>query len=69
VEVVKIGAQVKRARERELLTQEELASRAGIGAATLSRIEKDRVEPHFRTIRKIARALGVDPKELVPEEK
>jgi hypothetical protein len=27
------------------------------------------VEPHFRTIRKIARALGVDPKELVPEEK
>jgi transcriptional regulator with XRE-family HTH domain len=68
MEVMKIGTQVRRARERELLTQAELASRAGIGAATLNRIEKDRVEPHFRTIRKVARALGVDPKELIPEE-
>ncbi len=66
---MKIGAQVKRAREQALLTQEELAERAGIGTATLNRIEKDRVEPHFRTIRKIAKALGVDAKELIPEEK
>jgi transcriptional regulator with XRE-family HTH domain len=69
MEVMKIGAQVKRAREQALLTQEELAERAGIGTATLNRIEKDRVEPHFRTIRKIAKALGVDAKELIPEEK
>ena len=64
--MVKIGTQVKKARERALLTQEELAERAGIGAATLNRIERDRVEPHFRTIRKIAKALGVDPKDLIP---
>ncbi len=64
---MKIGVQVKRARERALLTQEELAVRAGIGTATLNRIEKDRVDPHFRTIRKIAKALGVDPAELVKE--
>ena len=67
-EVVKIGTQVKRARERALLTQGELADRAGIGTATLNRIEKDRVEPHFRTIRKLAKALDVDPFELVPKE-
>jgi DNA-binding XRE family transcriptional regulator len=67
-EVVKIGTQVKRVRERALLTQEELAGRAGIGTATLNRIEKDRVEPHFRTIRKLAKALDVDPSELLPEE-
>ncbi len=64
---MKIGTQVKRARERALLTQEELAERAGIGAATLNRIEKDRVEPHFRTIRKIAKALDMNPKDLIPE--
>jgi transcriptional regulator with XRE-family HTH domain len=64
---VKIGTQVKKARERALLTQEELAERAGIGAATLNRIERDRVEPHFRTIRKIAKALDMDPKDLIPE--
>lgn len=60
--------QVKTARERALLTQEELAESAGIGTATLNRIERDRVEPHFRTIRKIAKALGVDPSELLPKE-
>ncbi len=66
--VVKIGTQVKRTRARALLTQEELAARAGIGTATLNRIEKDHVEPHFRTIRKLAKALDVDPAELLPEE-
>jgi transcriptional regulator with XRE-family HTH domain len=67
-EVVKIGTQVKRVRERSLLTQEELADRAGIGTATLNRIEKDRVEPHFRTIRKLAKALDIDPSVLLPKE-
>ena len=62
---MKIGIQVKRAREQALLTQQELADRAGIGLTTLNRIENDRAEPHFRTIRKLAAALGVDPSELV----
>jgi transcriptional regulator with XRE-family HTH domain len=68
MEVMKIGAQVKRVRERALLTQEELANRAGIGLTTLNRIENNRAEPHFRTIRKLAIALGVDPAELLPKE-
>ena len=66
--MVKIGTQLKRIRGRALLTQEELAERAGIGTATLNRIERDRVEPHFRTIRKLAAALSVDPAELLPKE-
>ncbi len=64
---MKIGAQVKRERERALLTQQELAERAGVGLTTLNRIENDHAEPHFRTIRKIAKALGVDPRNLIPE--
>ncbi len=68
MEVMKIGTQVKRVRERALLTQEELANRAGIGLTTLNRIENDRAEPHFRTIRKLAKALSVDPAELLPKE-
>ncbi len=63
--MVKIGAQLRKARERALLTQEELAARADLGVPTISRIENGRVEPHFRTIRKLAKALGVDPKDLV----
>ncbi len=65
MEVVKIGKQVKRVRERALLTQQELAKKSGIGQTTLNRIEKDHAEPHFRTIRKLAAALEVDPSELV----
>ena len=65
---MKIGAQVKRVRERALLTQQELADRAGIGLTTLNRIENDHAEPQFRTIRKLAKTLGVDPAALIPEE-
>ena len=63
--VVKIGANLKRERERAILSQRELAERAGIWYPTVSRIEKDHAEPHPRTIRKLAKALGIDPAELV----
>jgi transcriptional regulator with XRE-family HTH domain len=65
---MKIGVQVKRQRERALLTQQELAERAGIGLTTLNRIENDHAEPHFRTIRKIAKALNIDAAILIPKE-
>ena len=63
--MVKIGENLKRERVRALLTQQELAERAGVGYPTISRIENDHAEPHFRTIRKLAQALGIDPAELV----
>jgi transcriptional regulator with XRE-family HTH domain len=66
--VVKIGENLKRERVRALLTQQELAARAGVGYPTISRIENDHAEPHFRTIRKLAKALDIDPAELVKEE-
>lgn len=68
MEAMKIGVHVKKVRERTLLTQEELAERAGIGLSTLNRVENDRVEPHFRTIRKIAKALDMDARDLLPKE-
>ncbi len=48
-----------------MLTQEELAARAGVQPFTISRIERNRVEPRFRTIRKLASALGMEPQELI----
>ena len=67
-EVVKIGTQLRAARERALLTQAELGARAGIQPLTISRIETDKVEPRYSTIRRIAKALGVEPTELLPKE-
>lgn len=46
------------------MTQQELADRAGIGVASVVRIENDRTDPRFSTIKKLAEALEVDPKEL-----
>jgi DNA-binding XRE family transcriptional regulator len=31
----------------------------------VNRIEKNRTKPHMTTVRKLAKALGVDPAELV----
>ena len=66
--MVKIGTQLRAAREQALLTQQELALRAGVQQLTISRIETDKVEPRYRTIRKLAKALGVDPSQLLPKE-
>ena len=68
LEVVKIGTQLRAAREQALLTQEELAARAEVQPLTISRIETDKVEPRYSTIRKLARALGLVPSELLPKE-
>ena len=65
--VVYIGQQLKNTRTRRLLTQEELAEKAGVSAATVVNIERDNQEPQFRTIRKLAKALDVDPTELLGE--
>ena len=65
--VVYIGEKLKEARTKRLLTQEELAEKAGVSAATVVNVERNNQEPHFRTIRKFAKALDVDPTELLGE--
>ncbi|MDQ6675161.1 MAG: helix-turn-helix domain-containing protein [Chloroflexota bacterium] len=51
-------------RRRKLLTQRELAERAGVALSTLYAIETGRHQPQMRIIRKIAEALDVDPLEV-----
>ena len=68
IEVVKIGENLKRLREDRLLTQAELAERAGIALSSFVRVENDQVDPRFTTIRKLARALDVDHRELTKRE-
>jgi transcriptional regulator with XRE-family HTH domain len=65
--VVYIGDRLKTLRVRRALTQQELADRAGVSSNTLNRIELNKAEPHMSTLRKLAKALGVDPSELVGE--
>ena len=55
-------------RERRVLTQQELAQKAGITRATLSRLEGGADNPYPSTIRKLAAALEVDPQALMEPE-
>ena len=63
------GDRLRKVRGKRLLSQRELAERAGLSPTTILKLESGRVdEPHPRTIRKLADALEVDPAELVREE-
>jgi transcriptional regulator with XRE-family HTH domain len=65
--VVYIGDRLKTLRIRRALTQQELADRAGVSSNALNRIELNKAEPHMSTLRKLAKALDVNPTELVGE--
>lgn len=65
---VKLPA-LRRYRERAALTQRELAERAGVSPAVVSRLEAAPDEKHAEmpTLRKLAAALGVEPAALLGE--
>jgi predicted transcriptional regulator len=50
---------LKVVRERKFLSQRELGKKAGIHYVTVARLETGMVKPHYSTIRKLAKALGV----------
>lgn len=61
-----VGQLVKDAREQAGISQRELARLSGIAQPNLSRIEADQQDPTIATIQKIAKALGVDYRDLLP---
>ena len=65
--VVKIGDNLKEVRTRRLLTQVQLAEKSGVNQVTIARIERNQVDPRFSTMRRLAKALDVDPTELLGE--
>jgi transcriptional regulator with XRE-family HTH domain len=61
-----MGINLAAIREKRMWTQARLAAEAGVSPTTVSGIESGRISrPHFGTLRKLARALGVEPEELV----
>ncbi len=57
-------AKLKELRLKLFISQVELAERAGIAAETVNRLERRKRRPSFITIRKLAKALGVEPGEI-----
>lgn len=60
-----LGDGIRRLRESQRMTQEELAQAAGIGRVTLVRIENGDRSPRYATLMALAKALGRAPADLL----
>ena len=56
---------LKEYRDRKVWTQEELAAKAKVAKSTIVQLERGQAEGRPATIRKLAKALGVEPEALV----
>ena len=55
---------MRQLREGKFISQKDLAQESGIAIATINRLEKGHHKPRFVTIRKLAKALGVEPNKI-----
>ena len=61
-----VGEQIKKRRQKLRMTQEELATKAGIPQSHVCRLETGKHAPTYLTIEKVAKALSVTPSQLDP---
>ena len=61
---VKLGERIKALRKRANLTQEQLAEEAGVSVNFIGNVERGESAASVKTLRRIAKALGVSLKEL-----
>ena len=61
----KFGERVREERVKQHLSQEELASRAGVHRTYIGMIERAEKNITLKNIEKIAKALGMKPVELI----
>jgi transcriptional regulator with XRE-family HTH domain len=60
-----LGANLRAARERLGLTQEEVAHRSGVHATEVSRIEAGKRDPRVSTVERLAKAVEAKPGRLL----
>jgi transcriptional regulator with XRE-family HTH domain len=66
--VAPIKEKLRDARRRAAFTQGELADKSGVGITTITRIESGHItEPRVSTLRKLAAALGIEPRDLLDD--
>jgi DNA-binding XRE family transcriptional regulator len=61
-----LGVRIREMRERKSWLQRDLAKAAGLPVRTIGRIERGEVDVRLSTISRIAKALGVTLKDLLP---
>ena len=62
------GTRLKRLRRERAMSLRDLGERSGVAYDTINRLELGKQEAQPRTVRKLADALGVEPRELMRGE-
>ena len=60
-----LGPNLREARERLELTQEQVAERSGVHAGEISRIEAGKRDPQVSTVERLAKAVEMKPGQLL----
>jgi transcriptional regulator with XRE-family HTH domain len=60
-----LGRNLRAARERLGLTQEQVSERSGVQAGEVSRIERGMRDPKVSTLERLAAAVEVEPGDLL----
>lgn len=60
-----LGGNLRKAREKLGLTQEQVAQRSGVHTTEVSRIEGGRRDPKVSTLERLAKAVEVKPGRLL----
>jgi len=63
-----MSEKIKKLRQRQALSLSDLAELTKLSRVTINRIENGKQNPMPRTIRRLAKALGVSVQELTAEE-
>jgi transcriptional regulator with XRE-family HTH domain len=63
---IPLGARLRAARQRQWLSQQDVARLTGITQAAYSQIERGQVRPRPERIRRLSIVLALDPTELLP---
>ena len=61
------GARLRQLRRERALSQRDLSRMTDVAFDTISRLETGKQEAQHRTIRKLAEALEVEPRELMKQ--
>jgi excisionase family DNA binding protein len=65
----RVGKRLRAIREAAGLNQIQLAAASGLTHEAISRLETGRCWPYAETVRKLARALGVEPERFIARDK
>lgn len=60
-----LGENLRRARQRLGITQEEVGHRSGVHPTEVSRIEAGKRDPRVSTLERLAKAVEVSPADLL----